>query len=115
LEKAKKELEELEEKLKSAMVHSGTAQEKTRLLRHINELVADSGLRVNSLIPGGPVEDVMLQINWTRYEFALSGSFHGFLHLLHALRDLSDPIQVNQIVLHKEGEDSLSITFNLLI
>ncbi len=115
LEKLKADLEEVNKKLEGTMMHTGAAREVTRTLRRINEHVAASGLTVVSLIPGGRNMDPLLQLEWNHFQLNLSGSFHGFLHLLESLRAMPDAVRIDGVTLAAGGNEFLNITFTLMI
>ncbi|MBE1426212.1 Tfp pilus assembly protein PilO [Desulfomicrobium macestii] len=115
LENAKKDLEEVNKRLKGTLMHTGEAREVTHMLRQINEHVAASGLKVVSLTPGGRKSDTLLQLEWNLFQLSLSGSFHGFLQLLESLRNMPDAIRVDEVALTAGNGEFLEITFNLMI
>jgi len=115
LESLKKSLEEVDQKLQGTLMHTGAAREVTRMLRQINEHVAASGLRVVSLQPKGRNMDTLLQLEWNHFQLNLSGSFHGFLHLLDSLRAMPDAVRIDGVTLKGGDGEFLNITFNLMI
>jgi len=115
LEAAKKDLEEVNLKLQGTLMHTGAPREVTHMLRQVNEHVAASGLQVVSLTPGGRNMDTLLQLEWNLFQLNLSGSFHGFLHLLESLRNMPDAIRIDGVLLQSGDGSSLNITFNLMI
>lgn len=115
LEAAKKRKAELDAQLADSMVSSGSPQQITRLLSHINSRVAESDLTIVAQTPAGALEDTMLLMTWTRYQMTLNGSFHGFLHFLDLLAAMPEAIRVENLQLAKAEKNTLNITFDLLI
>jgi hypothetical protein len=45
----------------------------------------------------------------------MRGAFFDFMSLLETLRDLEDPVRIEQVVLKAEGGRGVRITLNLMI
>lgn len=138
LKKHKSELKELEYKLNSTMVRTGSEWEVSHFLSVIIDMMERRGLTVRNITPkkdegsGGaaatpsetppvgtdpgkaPAKPDELFV-WHPYDVELSGGYYGFVGLLIDLRKKPDAVKIEKIEITQKEGASLSIKMNLKI
>lgn len=113
LQAGKKRLTELEARLQTTAMRTGAAREVMTLLAGINRLIEGNRLFVRTLTPKGTKADDLF--DWNLFEIEMHGAFFDFMAFLEALRDLEDPVRVEEIHLAAEGNQGLHIALKLMI
>jgi Tfp pilus assembly protein PilO len=108
-----KRLAELNTQLERTAVRTGAAREVTSLLAGINRMIERHRLVVETVVPKGTVSDALF--DWNVFAIDMRGAFFDFMSLLETLRDLEDPVRIEQVVLKAEGGRGVRITLNLMI
>jgi Tfp pilus assembly protein PilO len=113
LKKNRRELEEINKKLKGTAVRTGAEREVTELLSRINEIMESHRLAVNTLSPKGKVAGGFL--DWNLFEVDMEASFYAFVRFLNELLVLPDAVKIEGIRMENGIHGHLHITMRLMI
>ena len=114
--KREKKLEDLMKQLESTAVKTGKDSEITELLSRVSQRIQKNRMALDSIAPRRE-KITGAFFAWNAYDLALRGSFFQLISLLSDLKEMPDPVRIDEIRIEKgaAGGGRLNITMVLMI
>ncbi len=113
IEKRKKELEKVKTVLENTAKKTGKESEVTEILSRINSLADKNRLVVNSIAPKGKVDGTFF--TWSSFDLDVEGSYYLFLDFLSDLKEMPEPVKIQNILIEKKREPPGLLKINMTI
>ncbi|MBN1140446.1 MAG: type 4a pilus biogenesis protein PilO [Deltaproteobacteria bacterium] len=113
IEKQKKLLGELKEKMAQRTVKTGAQHEITELLGRITKCMTRHRLILKGIVPKPVVPGDFFP--WNVYQMTMECSHSGLIAFLEELKGMEDAVRVRELRLEKSEGKPLQATFDLMI
>jgi Na+-translocating ferredoxin:NAD+ oxidoreductase RnfG subunit len=105
IEKAKKEVKALDEKLEQLTMKSSTDKSALLLLeKKLVKTAENSGIIFESITPNGEIKDLF---NWHIYNMKANCRFISLINFLKKIRDFKDPAQIGKLKIEKTDKSGI--------